>query len=75
MHSPIARWTARRRFRRHCPHSRLVAIIGDEILRTRACWRLRCRDCGQFVDGPPALADTRGRAEGALMTAARRLGR
>ncbi|WP_158436386.1 hypothetical protein [Nocardia nova] len=52
-----------------------MAIIGDEILRTRACWRLRCRDCGQFVDGPPALADTRGRAEGALMTAARRLGR
>jgi hypothetical protein len=67
MHNPIARWRAARRFRRHCPHSRLSAIYGDRIRMTRACWRLRCRDCGQFVDGPTALADTRRRAEGELM--------
>lgn len=44
--------------RRRCPHSDLEPIYGDEILRVGG-WRLRCRDCRRFIDGPVRLAELR----------------
>lgn len=41
--------------RRRCPHLDLRGIFGDEIIQV-GYWRLQCRDCGQFLDGPVTLA-------------------
>ena len=46
------------RKRRHCPHSDLEPIYGDEINRLGG-YRLICRDCGRLIDGPPTLAASR----------------
>lgn len=42
--------------RRHCPHSNLRGIYGDEINVTPGGRRLECTDCGQLLDGPVLLA-------------------
>ena len=42
----------------HCPHSELEPIYGDEI-NALGGFRLRCRDCGRLIDGPPTLAASR----------------
>lgn len=52
------------RGRRHCPHSRLRGIYGDEILHRMNVWsgrifRLECLDCRSLLDGPVSLAKTR----------------
>lgn len=47
-----------RRAKRRCPHSNLVGIYGDEI-NFYGGWRLHCRDCGQFLNGPVSLATMR----------------
>lgn len=44
------------RERRHCAHSRLRGIYGDEINHTPGYRRLQCRDCGRLLDGPVMLA-------------------
>ena len=49
---------SRMRQRRHCAHSRLRPIYGDEINFVGG-WRLWCRDCGRFIDGPVSLAAMR----------------
>ena len=38
-----------------CPHVNLEGIYGDEILRVGG-YRLRCDDCGRYLDGPVSLA-------------------
>ena len=48
----------KRKDRRHCPHSRLRAIYGDEI-RFVGWWRLHCLDCGRYLNGSPTLAESR----------------
>ncbi len=48
-----------RRQRRHCPHSDVRGIYGDEINHTPGGRRLQCRDCGRLLDGPPGIADMR----------------
>lgn len=47
------------RQRRHCPHSNLRGIYGDEINHTAGFRRLQCRDCGRLIDGPVHLARLR----------------
>lgn len=49
---------SRFRKRRYCPHSDLSGIYGDEINAVGG-WRLQCRDCGRYIDGPVALAKSR----------------
>lgn len=46
---------------RHCPHSDLTGIYGDEVNATGG-FRLSCNTCGRLVDGPVRLAESR-RAE------------
>lgn len=46
------------RERRHCPHSNLRPIYGDEIIQA-GFRRLQCMDCRQLLDGPVALAEKR----------------
>lgn len=46
---------------RHCPHSNLRGIYGDEII-ARGFFRLECEDCQRRLDGPVSLAKHR-RAE------------
>ena len=41
---------------KHCPHTRIRAIYGDEIY-VAGGRRLRCRDCGNALDGPLELAN------------------
>ena len=53
------KWLTDRRRRKHCPHSRLRGIYGDEINRTPGFRRLICRDCCTPLDGPVALAESR----------------
>ena len=48
------RWLQKRR----CPHSNLSPIYGDEINHVGG-WRLFCRDCGRYIDGPVSLAESR----------------
>jgi hypothetical protein len=50
----FARWQQRR----HCPHSNLQGIFGDAINHTGG-FRLRCWDCGRYLDGAAALAKLR----------------
>lgn len=38
--------------RRHCPHSRVRGIFGDEINHTAGYRRNKCVDCGRLLDGP-----------------------
>ena len=45
--------------RRHCPHSRLRGIYGDEINHTPGFRRLECLDCGRLLNGPVILAESR----------------
>jgi hypothetical protein len=47
-----------RRARRRCPHSDLQGIYGDEVVAV-GWWRLWCRGCRRFVDGPVSLARSR----------------
>ena len=54
----VATWLDRRRRLRHCAHSSLAPIYGDAINHCGG-WRLQCRDCGRFVDGPVQLAEFR----------------
>lgn len=42
--------------RRHCPHSFVRGIYGDEITRTPGWRRVECRDCGRLLDGPVRIA-------------------
>ena len=57
-------WSAARlRWRSHCPHSDLRPIYGDEINYVGG-WRLQCRDCARFLDGPVRLAEFRRREVG-----------
>lgn len=61
----ILEWLERqeiRHKRKHCPHSNLRPIHGDEI---NSCggWRLHCRQCNRYVDGPVYLAESRQRTE------------
>ena len=44
--------------RSRCPHSNLTGIYGDAINHCGG-YRLRCDDCGRFIDGPVALAELR----------------
>jgi hypothetical protein len=44
--------------RRRCPHSDLQGIYGDEIA-LHGFWRLFCRACRRFIDGPVTLAQSR----------------
>lgn len=50
----MTRW----RRRRHCPHSALEPIHGDEVTAVGG-YRLRCQDCHALLDGPVALAELR----------------
>lgn len=45
--------------KRHCPHSNLRAIHGDEVNYTPGYRRLECRDCRALLDGPVVLASLR----------------
>lgn len=55
-----ARVLARRhRTRAHCPHANVTGIYGDPINHCGG-WRLRCDDCGRHLEGPVAMAATRG---------------
>ena len=47
-----------RHARKRCPHSNLVGIYGD-MINAIGDWRLHCRDCGRYLDGPVLLADMR----------------
>ena len=60
----IARWLTGHNRRKHCPHSNLRGIYGDEINHTPGFRRLICRDCSTLIDGPARLAASRQRAEG-----------
>jgi hypothetical protein len=51
-------WWSRRSARRHCPHSDLIGIYGD-LVNAVGGWRLRCADCGRYLDGPVSLANSR----------------
>lgn len=42
----------------HCPHSDLSPIYGDEIIHV-GWFRLQCRQCGRFLNGPVRLAEMR----------------
>lgn len=53
----MIRWWQFRK-RAHCPHEHLIGIFGDEINWVGG-WRLQCRDCGRYLDGPVSLADSR----------------
>lgn len=44
-----------RHARRRCPHASLAGIYGDEINHVGG-WRLLCRDCWRYLDGPVSLA-------------------
>jgi hypothetical protein len=46
--------------RRRCPHSDLQGVYGDEV-RAAGWYRLWCRACHRFVDGPVSLAQSRER--------------
>jgi hypothetical protein len=54
-----------RRARKRCPHSDLQGIYGDEIL-TANFYRLWCRACRRFIDGPVSLAQSRERESSAV---------
>jgi hypothetical protein len=54
----VTNWWQRRKDRKHCPHSNLRPIYGDEIYQAGG-YRLHCRDCRQLVGGPVALAKLR----------------
>lgn len=41
--------------RRRCPHVALEGIYGDAIIGV-GYWRLFCRDCHRFLDGPVWLS-------------------
>lgn len=43
--------------RKHCPHSNLRGIYGDEI--NQHGFRLECVTCGRLLDGPVSLANKR----------------
>jgi len=43
---------------RTCPHSDLSPIYGDEINHVGG-YRLQCRTCARFLDGPVYLAEAR----------------
>lgn len=45
--------------KKHCPHSNLRGIYGDEINHTPGNRRLICLDCYRYLDGPVRLADLR----------------
>jgi hypothetical protein len=47
-----------RHARRRCPHSDLQGIYGDEIANV-GFYRLFCRACRRFIDGPVSLAQSR----------------
>jgi hypothetical protein len=55
-------WLRTIRRRRHCPHMRLDPIYGDEINHVGG-WRLQCRACRRFFDGPVDLAAIRNELE------------
>ena len=52
-------WIGRNRRRKHCPHSDLRGIYGDEINHTPGGRRLECRDCGRLLDGHVGVAEWR----------------
>lgn len=41
-----------------CPHSNVWGIFGDQINMTGG-YRLRCFDCGLYLDGPVQIAELR----------------
>lgn len=44
--------------RRHCPHEQVRGIYGDKINQVGG-YRLQCRDCGTYLEGPVAIAEGR----------------
>lgn len=40
---------------RHCAHVKVRGIYGDEINITGG-YRVQCRECGAFLDGPVSIA-------------------
>lgn len=44
--------------RRRCPHAELVGVYGDEINLVGG-WRLWCKGCGCYLDGPVSLVEAR----------------
>ena len=48
--------------RRHCPHSDIRPIHGDEINHVGG-WRLQCEDCGSYLYGPVSIAFMRSMTE------------
>lgn len=55
-------WLSERRRRKDCPHSWLMGAYGDAANHTPHNYRLFCRDCGRYLDGPVKLVEMR-RAE------------
>lgn len=47
-----------RNARRRCPHSQLMGVYGDEITYV-GWWRIWCRGCGRYLDGPVSLVASR----------------
>lgn len=39
-----------------CPHANMRGVYGDEI-NDCGGYRLRCCDCGRYLDGPLSLAN------------------
>jgi hypothetical protein len=60
--------------RRHCPHSRLRGIYGDEINHTPGGRRLECQDCGALLDGPVVIERIRSDEPRLLIEDSRRRG-
>jgi hypothetical protein len=44
---------------RRCPHQCLRGVYGDEVNQYAGGYRLQCRDCGKYLDGPVSLAQER----------------
>lgn len=55
---PFYRGLFGRMARRRCPHEHLTPIYGDTINKVGG-WRLFCRDCRRYLDGPVSLAASR----------------
>lgn len=53
-------WIDRWFNRRHCPHVDVRGIYGDEINHTPGNFRMQCRGCGRYLDGPVSISVERG---------------
>ena len=55
--APYGGWFGRYA-RKRCPHSNLEGIYGDPINHNGG-WRLWCRDCRRYLNGPVSLSKSR----------------